>query len=218
MLGCDDGRRRCAWHRSGDLTGCGNRRGGSTTVTGGAPDPIPPFDYCFYCSGSGNNGGQQQVPLPPFVIRVGRDPPPNNGKQSCPAVPLAPSGVSLNRNMKDARIQGIFNPLAPLWFRNQVNYGGPWDYKVQGPQYTDFGNFNYGATGRAAFAPSFTLLRATGRAQRGNPNSPQFGGDPGSLPSIFLNPFGGTAPCGDDPNDRKMIQLGIEYARLGCGR
>jgi type VI secretion system secreted protein VgrG len=119
--------------------------------------------------------------------------------------------------MAKAKIQGIFNPLAPLWFYNQVNYGGPMDYKTQGALYEDFGNFNYGATGTAAYAPSFTLLRAAGWAQRGHPSSPQFGGNPGSLPGMVLNPFGGTAPYGDDPHDQQMIQQGIQYARMGCG-
>jgi RHS repeat-associated protein len=136
---------------------------------------------------------------------------------ACPPVPVHPAGADINKNMALAKNEGIFNPLAPLWFRNQVDYGKPWDYKTQGSQYEDFGNFNYGATGTAAYAPAFTLRRAAGRAQRGHPASPQFGGDPGSLPSIFLNPFGGTAPYGDDPNDQSQMNLGIQYARMGCG-
>jgi RHS repeat-associated protein len=138
-------------------------------------------------------------------------------KAGCPAVPTAPAGANVNQNMAKAKIQGIFNPLAPLWFYNQVNYGGPMDYKTQGAQYEDFGNFNYGATGTAAYAPAFTLLRAAGWAQRGHPSSPQFGGNPGSLPGMVLNPFGGTAPYGDDPHDQQLIQQGIQYARMGCG-
>jgi hypothetical protein len=151
----------------------------------------------------------QQVRLPVFALAP--------SKAGCPAVPTHPSGANVNQNMAKAKIQGIFNPLAPLWFYNQVNYGGPMDYKTQGAQYEDFGNFNYGATGTAAYAPAFTLLRAAGWAQRGHPSSPQFGGNPGSLPSMVLNPFGGTAPYGDDPHDQQMIQQGIQYARMGCG-
>jgi RHS repeat-associated protein len=138
-------------------------------------------------------------------------------KKGCPAVPAAPPGVSVNGNMKQARKNALWNPLWILWFKNQVQYGGPWDYKTRGAQYENFGNFNYGATGTAAFAPSFTLLRAAGWAQRHHPSSPQFGGDPGSLPGIFLNPFGGTAPYGDDPHDQETIRQGIRYARNGCG-
>jgi RHS repeat-associated protein len=136
----------------------------------------------------------------------------------CPAVPTAPSGVSVNENMQIAKLSYLFQPppFNQLWFRNMVNYGGVWDYKTQGAQYENFGNFNYGATGTAAGAPPFTLRRAAGRAQRGHAGSPQFGGDPGSLPSIFLNPGGGTAPYGDDPNDQKFINLGIKYAQMGC--
>jgi RHS repeat-associated protein len=136
----------------------------------------------------------------------------------CPAVPTAPSGVSVNENMQIAKLSYLFQPppFNQLWFRDMVNYGGVWDYKTQGAQYENFGNFNYGATGTAAGAPPFTLRRAAGRAQRGHAGSPQFGGDPGSLPSIFLNPGGGTAPYGDDPNDQKFINLGIKYAQMGC--
>ncbi len=60
-------------------------------------------------------------------------------KKGCPAVPTAPPGANVNQNMAKAKIQGIFNPLAPLWFYNQVNYGGAMDYKTQGAQYEDFG-------------------------------------------------------------------------------
>ena len=136
----------------------------------------------------------------------------------CPAIPTAPQGVSVNENMGIAKLSYLFQPppFNQLWFKKMVDYGGVWDYKTQGAQYENFGNFNYGATGTAAGAPPFTLLRAAGRAQRGHPSSPQFGGDPGSLPSIFLNPNGGTSPYGDDPNDQKFINLGIKYAQLGC--
>jgi hypothetical protein len=65
--------------------------------------------------------------------------------------------------------------------------------------------------------PSYTLDRAAGYAQRHHAESPQFGGDPGSLFSIFLNPNGGVYPYGDDPNDQTNINQGIQYALMGCG-
>jgi len=179
------------------------------SVTADPPDPPDTVGVVGIVS---QNGG---APHRCFV-HCGQKPPAPS-KKGCPAVPTAPPGANVNQNMAKAKIQGIFNPLAPLWFYNQVNYGGAMDYKTQGAQYEDFGNFNYGATGTAAYAPSFTLLRAAGWAQRGHPSSPQFGGNPGSLPGMVLNPFGGTAPYGDDPHDQQMIQQGIQYARMGCG-
>ena len=97
-----------------------------------------------------------------------------------------------------------------------MKYGAPWDYKTQGNQYEDFGNFNFGATGTAAgFDPS-TLLRAAGYAQRNHPESRQFPGDPGNPFSIMFNPNAGTPPYGDNPQNQQMIQLGIQYAKNGC--
>jgi hypothetical protein len=45
------------------------------------------------------------------------------------------------------------DPFGLLWFNNQVQYGGAWDYKQYGPQYEAFGNFNYGATGASMNLP-----------------------------------------------------------------
>ncbi len=119
--------------------------------------------------------------------------------------------------MHRAKMNALWNPAWILWFKNIVDYGGDWDYKVTGAQYEDFGNFNYGATGTAAFAPTFTLLRAAGWAQLRHPDHGHGPGDPGSLPSIFLKPWGGTAPYGDYAHDQVLIKQGIQYAQMGCG-
>lgn len=41
-----------------------------------------------------------------------------------------------------------------LWFKSMVDYGSPWDYKIQpdpngNKVYQDFGNFNYAVVGTA---------------------------------------------------------------------
>lgn len=51
------------------------------------------------------------------------------------------------------------------WFYSMVRNGGAWDYKQRGRQYQDFGNYNYGATGKAHGLPDWVLLRAAGWAQ-----------------------------------------------------
>lgn len=82
---------------------------------------------------------------------------------------------------------------------------GKWDYKRLEPvgAYEEFGNFNYGATGRALGFPREVLLRAAGFVQvleslrtgrRHGPGSPL--GDP---------------PYGDFPEDQGPILRGSEY-------
>jgi hypothetical protein len=57
-------------------------------------------------------------------------------------VPTEPPGADVLDNMAEAAEHSN-----PIWFRDQVRNGGPWDYKQLGSQYENFGNFNYGATG-----------------------------------------------------------------------
>jgi hypothetical protein len=94
------------------------------------------------------------------------------------------------------------------WFYNQVKTCGPWDYK-NGPypnasQYDPFGNFNFGAAGRAYGWNSLTLQNEAGIA-----NGPGGEGSPGP----HLHPEQGIPPYGDRPLDNWWIQMGIEYAR-----
>lgn len=124
----------------------------------------------------------------------------------CPTVPLAPPGVSIDKNIAAAREHTF--PFDLFWFREKVTYGGPWDFKARGDQYQNFGNFHYGAVGTAAGIPKIILLREAGRAQQ-DFNRPSGAGDPGWL----LNPWGGTPPYGDDPRDQAWIKKGIEYCK-----
>ena len=116
-----------------------------------------------------------------------------------------PPGVDINRNIEEAK-----DHLDPRWFYNQVKNKGPWDYKQQGSQYQEFGNFNYGATGSAFGFPTTTLLREAGRAQQVAGTSKPEWGDPGSR----WNPFGGSGSYGDDPADAALIQQGVQYYQL----
>jgi len=160
-------------------------------------------------------GGGGDAPAPPSV-------PPQD---KCPPVPAYPSGADINKNIETAKKMGLasfLNPLKPvidaralLWFRNQVKNNGPWDYKQQGRQYQDFGNFNYGATGLALGLGETFLLREAGRAQIAAGTSKPEWGDPGSR----ANPWGGKPPYGDDPDDQEQIKKGFAYyyaKQKGC--
>jgi hypothetical protein len=109
-----------------------------------------------------------------------------------------PPGVSLDKNIDEASQHSPYG----TWFYTQVRNKRPWDYKQQGSQYQDFGNFNYGATGYAVGYSQDTLDRMAGYAQQqAGTSKPEWGG-----------PLGG-APYGDDPNDQSMINKGIQYTR-----
>jgi uncharacterized Zn-binding protein involved in type VI secretion len=143
--------------------------------------------------------------------------PPGEG-QAATTVPTAPPGADVDANMEEAaqRLKEASQTQAPwLWFRDQVRNGGPWDYKQQGSQYEDFGNFNYGATGCAVGFSEETLLREAGRAQQQAGTSRPEWGDPGSL-----MPWGdkGSGSYGDDPKDQESIKNGYEYCKQKKGK
>ena len=70
-----------------------------------------------------------------------------------------PPGADLAANMRLARE----HVNDPLWFAMQVREGGPWDYKRLGRQYEEFGNLNFGATGKAAGFRRYLLGRVCRR-------------------------------------------------------
>jgi RHS repeat-associated protein len=144
--------------------------------------------------------------------------------QNCPKVPTAPQGVDVNGNIQTAQTHNstqdppISTPhgpapnwaafeRGPLWFYNQVNYGGPWDYKTQNPpgtqMYTDFGNFNFGATGRAVGFSATELLWGAGLAQLRH--DLQNGNPPQGISTRF-----------DNPDDPAPIEAGIQYYDNNC--
>jgi hypothetical protein len=154
---------------------------------------------------------------------------PKTTVSACPAVPEAPPRVSINDNIETAirhRPIGIVTACADAkWFKSQVDYGGPWDYKSLGSdskKYAPFGNFNYGATGAAIGFRENTLLRMAGWAQQRNKDEMGAGdgGDPGSQFSIIIDMLlgreGGTPPYGDFKEDQELIKQGIQYFKQGC--
>jgi RHS repeat-associated protein len=109
-------------------------------------------------------------------------------------VPLAPSDANIDENIEKAKTMGVKE------FYDSVRNKGPWDYKQKGEAYGDFGNFNFGATGKANGFPDGILKRAAGWAQ----------GKAGTSRKEWGRWFG-VAPYGDDPADQKQIQNGIDY-------
>ncbi|MEA3587983.1 hypothetical protein J6I75_06435 [Pseudidiomarina sp. 1APP75-27a] len=120
------------------------------------------------------------------------------------APPPSPFGTNIDNNIWEARIRGQMSsvPGQYLWFYGMVKNGGSWDYKQQGRQYQDFGNFNYGATAEALGIPSDVADRAAGIAQI----------RAGTSVSAWGNPLGGF-PYGDDPADQIQIQKGRQYCQ-----
>ncbi|AZF53443.1 hypothetical protein C4J85_2959 [Pseudomonas sp. R4-34-07] len=121
--------------------------------------------------------------------------------------PIAPPGVWLDGNLQETKAQDSYYPSSGsafmyTWFYMKVRNKGPWDYKQQGRQYADFGNFNYGAVGTAAGIPEQVLLRGAGAAQTvAGTSSTEFG------------EWWAGAPYGDDPVDQVWIKFGIDYAK-----
>ncbi|WP_211258460.1 polymorphic toxin type 44 domain-containing protein [Luteibacter rhizovicinus] len=76
--------------------------------------------------------------------------------------------------------------------------GGAWDFKQQGSQYEDYGNFHYGVVGSAEGSPPDVLSRAAGWAQTRSGNYDPSNGTPLGDP-----------PYGDDPKDQDQIAKGI---------
>jgi hypothetical protein len=104
-----------------------------------------------------------------------------------------PPGVNMEQNVREAQ------KMSPLDFYNAVKSGGKWDYKTQGKQYEDFGNYNFGMTGRATGFSEDTLKRGAGAYQiKSGTSNPQWGW-----------PWG-KSPYGDDPNDQRWIGEGVK--------
>ena len=123
-------------------------------------------------------------------------------------IPIMPNaGFSLlNKNIMEAKARGMSKGMATpatySWFYQKVRNRGPWDYKQQNRKLSDFGNFNYGATGYVAGIPPDILLMGGGFAQSMAGNSRE----------EWSNWYG-VAPYGDDPVDQRWIKQGIDYAK-----
>lgn len=131
-------------------------------------------------------------------------------------------------NLKDAQKPSIYDDSGlgvsgqiaahALWFYNQVKGGGDWDFKLRDKQSIDrgqrskfeaFGNFAYGAAGRAAGFSADQLYRLAGHFQT-DPRGT--GGIPAGIFDSLLG-RGGKAPYGDEWTDFDKITQGIKYFR-----
>lgn len=118
-------------------------------------------------------------------------------------LPLLPLGVSIDRNIADAKEYAATHSLFEtyLWFCHQVKNKGPWDFKQSGSQYEFLGNWHFGVIGAALGIPEVILLRMAGAVQIfAGTSTPEWG-----------NPLW-LAPYGDDPADQEAIRQGIEWA------
>ncbi|GEM_PF-937994 len=132
-----------------------------------------------------------------------------------------PTKADLDANIKEAESYQTKNlSVIPYgaqemqkyaWFYNKVKPGADWDYKVNGMQYEDFGNFNYGVTAAASGIPLEVALKEAGRVQTVRKKE---WGEPGDYISKA-----GTGSYGDDPRDQLKIREGYErYLKLKAER
>jgi RHS repeat-associated protein len=128
----------------------------------------------------------------------------------CAGAPASPSRADITTNVALAEKSRwlVFAVPRLWWFRSKVQNMAEWDYKQDGRQYQDFGNFNYGATGAAAGIQLQVLLRFAGWAQaHAGTSSPEWG----TFHDLNLK-----GPFGDDPADQSLIVRGFNAYRAGC--
>jgi type VI secretion system secreted protein VgrG len=118
----------------------------------------------------------------------------------CDNVPPHPPDANVDTNMLATQ-----QNAPKRWYILVSTPKGPWDYKYYHgqphPEYDDFGNFNYGATGYALGIPLNILLRAAGLAK-----SNQLPNDP------YGSPFG-AYPYGNQPDKQQQIINGYEFCK-----
>ncbi len=119
-------------------------------------------------------------------------------------IPVAPDGVSIDKNIKDAeefknRVKGL--PAYESYLQ-KINYildrfpnKKPMDYKQQGRVYERFGNFNYGAVMNALGMSELTAKAGAGYAQY----------KAGTAKGRWALTFG------DSPKDQWDIEQGYNY-------
>src|SRR5690606_25039633 len=120
--------------------------------------------------------------------------------------PEAPPGVSMDANIAEAQQHGFPQDLP--WFYNPVKGGAEWDFKQQGAQYENFGNFRFGVVAAAMGVPEDVALRAAGYAQE----------QAGTSKDEWGNPIDTGGSYGDDPRDQQQIREGYEYYNSGLYR
>jgi RHS repeat-associated protein len=107
--------------------------------------------------------------------------------------PQIPPNVDICDDIEEAK------KLGSVGFYDKVKSGGDWDFKKDGKQYEDYGNYHYGVVGRAAGWAAGTLQRAAGAYQIYSGRSPS-----GSSWPL------GDPPYGDDFIDHAWINQGMK--------
>jgi len=97
------------------------------------------------------------------------------------------------------------------WFEMMVTDGGPWDYKLRGPNYEDFGNWHYGVVAHEFGIGKSVALRAAGYNQSKKGLSRREDGWYGDAP-------GRDSAYGDDPKDQEWIKKGYDWADRVWGK
>jgi RHS repeat-associated protein len=133
-----------------------------------------------------------------------------NTKSGNYTVPKAPTGISLTDNVQ----QAYNNRLNPLWFPSMVRSNGAWDYKsTHGIDSADFGNYNYGATGKASGYSSNTLKGAAGLVQQFEKYKNIFVGRESAIPTkgvpFLVDPNGDAVDSLGFSKDQYMIEQGF---------
>ena len=133
------------------------------------------------------------------------------GCSSPPAIPAHPADADVDKNIA-APEDWPFSQEAI--FIEMVQTGGPWDYKQQSENntdYTDFGNFNFGAVCEALGHSLYYCQSGAGAAHLGRyiwrkatGHHPVYGGQ--GFPFLKY-------PYGDQSADSGMIALGYAYAQ-----
>jgi hypothetical protein len=120
---------------------------------------------------------------------------------SCPPVPKYPCGRSPQNTLANSTFLDI-----PELIRNNENRG-PYDFKREGIQFDDAGNFNFGLEAASkGIGPIFAHLGAGFYHQYHGAYDP-------SADGTWWNPlsFGG-----DSPNGHEQIDNGYQYQGCGC--
>jgi RHS repeat-associated protein len=127
-----------------------------------------------------------------------------------------PTACTMDQNIKTAyrlRLDTMMALVNGDWtaftsrvfaFPSLVGNRMPWDFKQQRPgdaALENYGNMHFGAVGRAFGLPGEVLLWGAGGAQT----------VAGTSRIEWGSPWKFKRPYGDDPNDQKWIQVGIDY-------
>ncbi len=121
--------------------------GNDSSQEGQAGSPAMPFGQ-FTRGGVPQDGRNRGADFVQVAAADGTPPADRKDQGAGGDMPKAPPGVDINANIA----QALRHKGQDRWFYNQVTNYGPWDYKRQSKdptEFEDFGNYNYGASGAA---------------------------------------------------------------------